>query len=69
MYEPAFYVFQYGDTTRYAISEDPGAKKLPSNGLQWKYLGAVTVEEVKKDSDLAEALAEIDVQGYCLVEA
>ena len=60
------YLFQCGETDRYAISNDMTGCNLPKDGQAWLLRAETTMEDLS-DDDLAGALDMIAKDGYCLV--
>ena len=60
------YLFQCGETDRYALSRDKTGSNLPLNGYPWLLRNDVVSTQL--NSDIAEALQVIDRDGYCILE-
>jgi hypothetical protein len=59
------YIFQYGETDRYAASRDMTGFNLPRDGHPWVLRGTISTEHLEED--LLPAIAEIKERGYCML--
>jgi len=60
------YLFQCGDTDRYALSRDKTGANLPMDGHPWLLRSDVNSADL--NDDVAPAIQAIDRVGYCIIE-
>lgn len=65
MPDSKLYLFQYGDTDRYALSGDVTGCNLPKDGHPW--LLRADLEPEALEGDLDGAAEEVLRKGYCIL--
>jgi hypothetical protein len=59
------YLFECGDTDRYAVSRDMTGRNLPTNGHAWLLRGTIAAEDLQ--DDLLPVVDEIKEKGFCIL--